>query len=399
MTNSPAFLSGEPLINEFVPIVRPTLPAFSDRISSQIAEIWDSGMLTKGQYLRGFENQLAEYLHVEHVVAVSSCTLGLMLVYQGLRLTGEVIVPSFTFMATVHPLMWVGVRPVFVDIDTKTWNMDPQKVEESITEQTSAIVAVHNFGNPAAVAELEEIAKRHNIHLIFDAAHGFGALYRGKPVGSHGSAEIFSLSPTKLLVSGEGGIVATNNGELAEHIRFGREYGNPGDYGSLFPGLNARMPEINALMGLYSLEQLEDNAKQRNRVVDTYRRELAAIPGIRFQAIHPEDRCSYKDLSIVIDETRFGLNRDELNLALRPENIDCRKYHDPPVHTHRAYRHLTDNQSSKLPVTEDIAPRSLSLPIWSHMTTELAEQICAAVIRIHENAPEIRQAITENAAR
>ncbi len=249
-------------------------------------------------------------------MAVSSCTLGLLLTYHGLGLKGEVIVPSFTFMATVHPLLWVGTEPVFVDIDPYTWNIDPAKVEAAITERTTAIVAVHNFGNPAPVAELEAIARRHGLRLIFDAAHGFGALYRGRPVGGFGDAEVFSLSPTKLLVAGEGGIVATNNDDLAEHIRVGREYGNPGDYNSDFPGLNVRLPEFNALLGLHSLGMLEENAKRRNRVAAIFRERLSQIPGLTFQRIHPQDRSSYKDFSILVDEAKFGLTRDELALAL-----------------------------------------------------------------------------------
>jgi dTDP-4-amino-4,6-dideoxygalactose transaminase len=393
MVDKPAILGGSPVFHRFIPLVQPTLPPYDDRLACHVAELFQTGMLTKGKYLREFEERVADYLGVKHAVAVSSCTLGLLLTYHGLGLKGEVIVPSFTFMATVHPLLWVGAEPVFVDIDPYTWNIDPQRVEAAITERTTAIVAVHNFGNPAPVAELETIARRHGLKLIFDAAHGFGSLYRGRPVGGFGDAEVFSLSPTKLLVAGEGGIVATNNEDLAEHIRVGREYGNPGDYDSCFPGLNARLPEFNAILGLRSLEMLEENALRRNRVAAAFRERLGHLPGLTFQRVHPEDRSSYKDFSLLVDEAAFGLTRDELALALRAENIDTRKYYDPPVHAHKAYRHLYERYRDHLPVTDHIAPRSLSLPIWSHMDEATVEGICTAIERIHIYADEVKAAL------
>jgi dTDP-4-amino-4,6-dideoxygalactose transaminase len=227
--------------------------------------------------------------------------------------------------------------------------------------------------------------------LVFDAAHGFGAKFHGRPVGPFGDAEVFSLSPTKLVVAGEGGVVATNDRKLAQHVRYGREYGNPGDYGSLFPGLNARMSELHALLGKHSLANLEENATSRNRVVAIIRDRLERLPGIRFQQVHSGNRCSYKDLSMVVEERAFGLTRDELAQALRPEGVDTRKYHDPPVHRHRAYEDLQMKVRESLPVTAHIAPRSISLPIWSHMPEEIADRICMAVERIHGHASEIRR--------
>lgn len=395
MNDRPALLGNTPLFPEKLPFVQPTLPDY-ETIAPQVKEIFATGMLTKGKYLRQFEERLAEYLGVKHAICVSSCTLGLALTYQGLGLRGEVIVPSFTFMATVHPLTWLNVTPVFVDIDPHTWNIDPAKVEEAITPRTTGIVAVHNFGNPADVEALEDIARRHHLKLVFDAAHGFGALYQGRPVGSFGDAEVFSMSPTKLLVAGEGGVVATNDDALAEHIRLGREYGNDGHYGSNFPGLNARMPEFNAILGLKSLEMLEENAQRRNRVAGWFRERLERLPGITFQTIRPGNRCSYKDLSVLVDESEFGLTRDQLAQALEAENIDTRKYHDPPVHTHRTYHHLRERYDGRLLVTEWVASRSLSLPIYSHMDEATGVRICQAIERIHKYADEVRAALTAN---
>lgn len=393
MPGMPAVLGQTPAFEALVPIVRPTLPTFEGDLRRELAGILESGTLTKGSYLLELEARIAEHLGVRHAVAVSSGTLGLLLTYQGLGLKEEVLVPSFTFMATVHPLVWLGARPVFVDIDRRTWNIDPARVEAAITPRTTAIIAVHNFGNPAAIADLESIASAHRLKLVFDSAHGFGSLYQGQPVGRFGDAEVFSLSPTKLLVAGEGGIVATDDDRLAEHIRIGREYGNSGDYGSDFPGVNARMPEFNAALGIHSLTMLEENAVKRNRLVAAYREALDTLPGVTFQEIAPRDRCSYKDLSITVDREAFGLGRDDLALALRAENIDTRKYHDPPVHTHKTYRDMLGWQSDSLSVTDEIAGKSLSLPIWSHMSLEMVEMICEAIRVIHEHSAEVKQAL------
>ena len=270
---------------EFIPLVKPVLPTVTDELLGQIKDLLESGMLTKGRYLTEFEATIADYLNVKHVVATSSCTLGLLLTYSGLGLgkRDEVLVPSFTFMATVHPLMWVGAKPVLVDIDPDTWNISIEHVKRSITDRTSAIVAVHNFGNPAQIVELAQIASEYGLKLIFDSAHGFGTSYRGTQVGSFGDAEVFSLSPTKLLIGGEGGVVATDNEQLAEYVRVGREYGNSGDYGSDFPGLNARLTEFNALLAMKCLANLEFHVAERNRVANLFREGLKDVPGVQFQ--------------------------------------------------------------------------------------------------------------------
>lgn len=390
MSDKPAILGAKPIFETMLAFVRPTLPPLEGELLQAFQETFETGMLTKGKYLRQFEERMAEYLGVKHAVGVSSCTLGLLLTYHGLGLQGEVIVPSFTFMATVHPLMYLNVKPVFADIDPETWNIDPEHVENLITEHTTGIVAVHNFGNPAPVAELQAIADQHDLKLVFDAAHGYGASYRGRPVGGFGDAEVFSSSPTKLLVTAEGGLVATNNDGLAEYVIKGREYGNPGDYSSDFAGLNARMPEFNALMGIKSLEMLDDNADNRNRLVGAYKEGLDELPGITLQKIHPEDRCSYKDFSITLDSEAFGLTRDQVARALQAENIDTRHYHDPAVHTHKPYADLPEPD---LPVTTRVAAQSLSLPIWSHMTLETVERICEAMVRLHDHAEEVREAL------
>jgi dTDP-4-amino-4,6-dideoxygalactose transaminase len=391
MYTQPALLGGTPVFAAPIPITRPLLPAF-DQVADGVQDMLASGMLTKGSYLRQFEDAVAAHLGVRHAVAVSSCTTGLMLTYQALGLTGEVIVPSFTFMATVSALVWNGLRPVFVDVDPATTNMDADAATRAITPRTSAIVAVHNFGVPADIAALEALAARHGLPLIFDAAHGFGALYQGRPVGPQGRAQVFSLSPTKLLIAGEGGIVATNDDTLADAVRVGREYGNAGSYDSRFAGMNARLGEFNAYVGLRSLEMLEDAAQHRSHIAALFRRELGRLPGLSFQAIRPEDRSSYKDFAIAVEPEAFGLTRDTLALALEAEGVDTRKYYDPPCHRHTAYRQFAPPEGA-LPGTTLLAARSLSLPIWSHMSEAVAQDICAAVARIQQHAAAINAAV------
>ena len=392
-TDLPAILGGTPSFDRALPFVRPRLPRYAD-LENELREIISSGMLTKGARLRQFEEDLAQNLQAKYAVAVSSCTSGLMLTYQALGLTGEVIVPSFTFMATVSAMVWCDLTPVYVDVNVETTNIEPERVEAAITPRTSAIVAVHNFGNPAPIDKLLEIADKHGLKLIFDSAHGFGTLYRGKPVGSQGDAHSFSMSPTKLPVAGEGGVVATNDARLAESLRLGREYGNNGAYDSLFAGMNARMPEVNALLGIHGLKLLEETVGLRNQVAVAYRKGLEGIAGIDFQQIDPRDRSSYKDFSILIRADQFGLSRDELVEALKAERIDTRNYYDPPVHRQQAYSKFS-HPDMELTNTNILSEGSVSLPIGAQVDEEAVGQICDAIKRISVNAVAVRQALRE----
>jgi len=343
------------------------------------------------------EEALAQHLRVRHAVVVSSCTAGLMLAYRGLVPRGEVGVPSFTFMATVGALVWAGLRPVFADVDEKTTNLDPAAAEEAITPSTRAIVAIHNFGNPAPIQQLEAVAERRGLKLVFDAAHGFGSLYRGVPVGSQGDAQVFSMSPTKLVVAGEGGVVTTNDDGLAHRIRLGREYGNDGSYDPAFAGMNARMPELNALIGLASLGMLEQVVAHRHRLAALYREQLGSVAGLRFLSVHPDDRCSYKDFSLFVEPAAFGIDRDQLALALAMEEVETRKYYRPPVHRQRAYRRYANG--TRLPRTDRLADQTLCLPIGTHLDEASVVRICGAIRRIQRFAPRVRSALEQSAVR
>lgn len=376
----PAILGGQPAFEKPVPITIPTLPS-PDNLVKKYKEIISSGMITNHKNVFDFEKKVAEYLGVKYAVAVNSCTSGLMLIMKVFGLKGEVILPGFTFHATAHAVVWNGLKPVFVDCNRDTYNISPLSVEKAITSRTSAVLAVHIFGNPANIIALETITKKYKLPLIFDAAHGFGAKYKDKSVGGFGDAESFSLSPTKLLVAGEGGLVTTNNKELADKVKVGRNYGDSGNYDPEFSGFNARMNEFSAILGTESLEMLEENVERRNKIVILYKALLSDLPGISFQKIEDGNRSSYKDFSILIDEGKFGLSRNKLVEALTLENIGVKKYFYPAVHLQKAFKQYSNNQ--KLINTENISNNSLSLPLYSHMSLETVKKIGESIQRIY----------------
>jgi dTDP-4-amino-4,6-dideoxygalactose transaminase len=367
-----------------IPLVRPTVPD-ADVLSDDVRKILTSRVLTNGPYVREFERRASEYLGVRHCVAVSSCTAGLMLVLRAADLSGDVVVPSFTFAATAHAVAWNGLRPVFADVDPETLTLSPSAVARTMGVRTSAILATHLYGTPCDVDGLAEIARRNGIRLFFDAAHAFGSTRRGVPVGGFGDAEVFSLSPTKVLVAGEGGLIATNDDALAERCRIGRDYGNPGDYDMRFVGLNARMSEFHAAIALGSLEALDERIERRNGYAARYREALSRIPGVDFPEVPAGDRSTYKDFTILIDPDLFGVDAEGLGRALAAVGIDTRRYYAPPVHEMQAYRGVSGSNGD-LVATEVAASRVLSLPLWSEMEETEQRRVVEAVARIRRFA-------------
>ncbi len=347
---------------------------------------FSQGLVTNGEIVARFEAAVCERLGVKHCVAVSSCTCGLMLVMKALGLRGEVILPSFTFFATGHAVLWNSLKPVFADCDAETWTIDPADVENRITEQTSAILAVHLYGNPAPVAELGSIARRYGVKLLFDAAHAFGSQYHGRPVGQFGDAEVFSLSPTKLLVAGEGGLVCTSDATLAHLIRAGRNYGDLGAYDPMLLGLNARMTEFNAAMGLAGLDFVEAKVKRHNEIAARYTAELRDLPGLSFQYVAPEQVSSYKDYSVHVTPALFGMSRDQLGTALLAENIETKKYFYPPLHQQALFQRFVADRPDSLPVTVSASEGVLSLPIYQSLPDDTVEKVAFAVRMLAQKA-------------
>jgi dTDP-4-amino-4,6-dideoxygalactose transaminase len=362
-----------------IPLARPGV-ADPARVAADVEAILRSGVLTNGPYVRTFEAQAARYLGVRHCVAVSSCTSGLMLVLRAADLSGDVIVPSFTFAATAHAVAWNGLRPVFADIDRRTLTLSPDAVEQAIGMHTSAILATHIYGTPCDVEGLDRVAAQNGLRLFFVAAHAFGSVHAGTRVGGFGDAEVFSLSPTKVVIAAEGGIIATNDDLLAERCRIGRDYGNPGDYDCRFVGLNARMSELHAATALASLADLDERLEERNRLASAYTAALAGIPGVLVPEVPAGDRSTYKDYSVLIDADAFGIDADAVAESLRGQWIETRRYYSPPVHAMRAYRH-SGAESVALPVTGWAAARALTLPVWVGMTEAQVTRVAGAIGR------------------
>jgi dTDP-4-amino-4,6-dideoxygalactose transaminase len=389
-----AILGAEPAFPETVPITQPTLPGY-EALEDNFREVIRSGMVTNGKWVRELEATAQQALAVPNAVALSSCTAGLMLSWKGLGVApgGEVILPSFTFSATGHPLLWNGLTPRFVDIEPDTLLLDPALVEAAVNDRTVAICAVHTFGNPCYPDRLEEIAKRHGLKLVFDSAHAMGSTYLERPVGGFGDVEVFSLSPTKLVVAAEGGLAVAKDEAVARHFRIGRDYGNPGNYDCEFPGINARMSEFHALLALETLRRLPENVERRRAMAARYAEGLSGVPGIGLQRLVAGGESTFKDFPLLVREDEFGLTRDELAQALQAENVMTRKYFYPALHQQQAYAEFRNSVSGDLRVTEAVASSVLCMPMFSHIEEGNVDRICETIGRIHEQSAEIRAAI------
>jgi dTDP-4-amino-4,6-dideoxygalactose transaminase len=379
VSGPPAVRGGRPMFPEGLPLARPTIPDPA-AVAERLLAVLESGVLTNGPRVAELEERAAAYLGVRHAVAVSSCTAGLMLVLRGAGLTGDVVLPSFTFQATAHAVSWNGLRPTFADIDAETLTLSAGAAARATGMRTSAILATHTYGTPADVDGLAQAATRSGIRLFFDAAHAFGARHGDRRIGGFGDAEVFSLTPTKPLVAGEGGIVATDDDALAGEVRLGRDYGKEPDYDCRIIGLNARMSELHAVVALASLEGIDERVARRNEIARAYRDTLGTIPGLGFPSVWEGDLSTYKDLTILVEAERFGMDASSLGEVLAPEGIETRRYYAPPVHHTRAYRAVANGGS--LSVTDEAAGRVLTLPLWEGMTEDQVGLVAEAISRV-----------------
>lgn len=385
LTALPAMLGGEAAFPEGLPLMRPTLPDLP-RLERRLGAVLQSGVLTNGPAVRELEERVAERLGVTEVVAVASCTSGLALTLQALGAQGQVVMPSFTFSASAHAVTWAKGRPVFADIRPDTLCLDPVAAR-ALLDGAVAMTATHIYGTPCATEALAAAAAEAGVPLVYDAAHALGSRRQGVPVGRFGTAEVFSLSPTKVVVAGEGGLVATDDAALAETLRLARNYGNPGDYDCVFAGLNARMSELHAVVALHSLEFLDEHVRRRNELADLFWSAVAGLPGLRRPVVEAGDISTYKDLTVVVDEDDFGLDAAALADALRADGVDSRHYYRPSIHAQQAYRDL---EPRALPVTDAMAASVVSLPLLSHMSDVQMSGVAGAVLRIHQHAARIR---------
>lgn len=374
----PALAGGDPIFPESIPFIRPVVEE-PEKILAMVASSLESGMLTDGPFVASLEERMAERLQVRNVVAVASCTTGLVLLLQAIG-KRSVIMPSFTFSATGHAARWNNMEITFADCDPNSWVLGP----DNVTSVADVIVGVHVSGVPCDVKALEARAAEMGSTLIFDAAHGAGSSIdidgTSTPLGQFGTAEVISLTPTKVLSGPEGGLVTTNDDELAATLRRARNYGNPGSYDTLEAGLNGRMSELHAAVVLAGIDHLEDRVDHRNRLAARYREGLSQLSGIGFQDVPNGRRSSIKDFTIVVTP-EFGVSRDRVVEALRAEGIPTRPYYSPPLHRQTAY---ADIDTPELPTTDALAAGVVSLPIWSHMEPSMVDMVISAIARIHE---------------
>jgi FlaA1/EpsC-like NDP-sugar epimerase/dTDP-4-amino-4,6-dideoxygalactose transaminase len=381
-----ALLSGVSPDGPGLPFARPARPPL-DRVMQRVARSYDSGQLTNGVLVRELEERMADRLRVDHVVAVSSCTSGLMLVVQALveGRPGPVVLPSFTFSASAHAVAWNGRTPRFVECDPRTFQIDLAHAEAAL-DGASALMPTHVFGAPCSPEAVEKLAAIAGVPVVFDAAHALGATFQERPIGGFGDAEVFSLTPTKPMVAGEGGLIATHDADLAARLRLGRDYGNPGDYDTRFVGLNARMSEFHAAMALESLSILDRTLARRRELAMRYVAGLADVPGIRTQVVPVADLSTYKDFTVAVDADQFGIDRNQLVAALAAEGIDTRNYFDPPVHRQHAYR---SEPALYLPTTEAVSRSVVSLPIYPDLSVDDVNVVVKTIWLSHEHAAAV----------
>ncbi len=391
----PAILGGMPLFPEGLPFARPPLPSF-DKVVERLRPVYETGMITNSLLVRELEEKVSSYFGVAQTVAVSCCTSGLLLCVQALcdgfaaavRSQPRVVLPSFTFSATGHAVVWNGGFPVFAECNPETYQLDPEDVATRL-DGAGLLIGTHVAGAPCDTEALEGLAKQAGIPFLLDAAHAFGACARGRRVASFGNAEVFSMSPTKIVISGEGGLITTDDENLATHLRAARDYGNTGDYNPAFAGLNARMSELHAAVALASFDELKEHLDRRVFLAESYRDGLAELAGVRSQRLLDDTTSTYKDYSVTINAEEFGVSRSFVATALRAEGIDTRCYFSPPLHQQKCY---SPYNPGKLAVTEKLSAEVLSLPIWRDMKNEDAEKVISALWSIHQDREEIEAA-------
>jgi dTDP-4-amino-4,6-dideoxygalactose transaminase len=392
-TTSLAVLGAAPAFSEKLHVGRPNL-GNRQRFLERIETMLDRRYLTNsGPFEREFEQRICETLGVRHCVAMSNATVALEIAIRALNLTGEVIVPSFTFVATAHALQWQEITPVFCDIDPRTHNLDPEKVETMITPRTTGIIGVHLWGRACDVDALNEIALRHRLKLLFDSAHAFGCSYQGRMIGGFGDAEVFSFHATKFINSGEGGVVVTNDAALAARMQLMKNFGFAGYDNVIDIGTNGKMNELSAAMGLTNLESLEEFTSINRANFETYEHDLAEIRGLSLLRYDEKNSPNYQYVVVEVDAREIGLTRDQLLAVLHAENVLARRYFYPGVHRMEPYRSLFPGARALLPQTEAVADRVLVLPTGTGVTPADIRKICAIIGSAVEHGHEIAAAL------
>ena len=386
-----AIFGNKPLFDNVVHVGRPNIPN-RERLFRRINDLLDRCWLTNDGPLVGeLERQLADLLNVKHCISMCNGTIALEIASRAMGLKGEVIIPSFTFIATAHALQWQEITPVFCDIEPKTYGIDPAKVEQLITPLTTGIIGVHLWGRPCKIEELTRIARKYKLQLMFDASHAFGCSYKDQMIGGFGDAEVFSFHATKIMNTFEGGAVTTNNDDLAQKIRLMKNFGFAGMDDVIYIGTNGKMNEVSAAMGLTSLESIDEFIKINSSNYRAYLALLEGIPGLEVHKYDGDERNNYHYMVIEIDQIKTGINRDLLMRILHAENIRVRRYFYPGCHRMEPYQSYYPNAGLSLPETECLSERVLCLPTGMSVSSEDIKKICKIIRLLIANGQELRQ--------
>lgn len=359
-------------------VTRPFLPPLEE-LMPYLEKIWQNRILTNGGPLhQELEKRLAEYLDVPHISLFANGTIALVTALQALDIRGEVITTPYSFVATAHSLLWNRLTPVFVDIDPVTLNLDPARIAEAVTEKTTAIMPVHCYGIPCSVDEIDEIARRADLKVIYDAAHAFGVRMQNRNLLKAGDLSVLSFHATKVYNTFEGGAIISATPEMKQHIDHLKNFGFVDETVVIEAGINGKMNELQAALGLLQLRHVEDALERRATLAHRYRQLLSGIPGIRCHVHQPDLRSNNAYFPIFI-ENEYPRTRDELYVSLKERGIHTRRYFYPLISTFDMYRHLPSARAENLPIASDMAERVLCLPIYPDLTDEQVDTIVALI--------------------
>lgn len=371
-------------------VTRPFLPPLEE-FCRGLKEIWENHWLTNnGPILNRFTQQLANYFETDNVCLFNNGTLALQIGLQGMGISGEVITTPFTFVATTHALFWNKIRPVFVDIEPDYYTLDPEKVEAAITPWTTAILAVHVYGHPCKLNVLADIARRHNLKLIYDAAHAFGVKMGSKHIAHFGDLSMFSFHATKPYHSIEGGMLTFRDSGLKGTFDYLKNFGFKNEVEVVMPGTNAKMNEMQALMGTLVLNHLDEIIQKRRQISDLYRERLKEVPGIHLvPELHSDIKYNYAYVPIQVDEKEFGMSRDVLYEKLKRYNVYSRRYFYPLLCDYACYRNVS--VKDPLTVARRVANHILTLPIYESLQTSEVDAICDMTRYVHSEKLSVRE--------
>ena len=367
--------------NSLITVTSPLLPDL-DEFYGMLKEIWNSKYITNnGSFHKQLEKELASYLKVPYVSLFTNGTLPLITALQALRVTGEVITTPYSFVATTHALWWNGIKPVFVDVDLSTGNLDPDKIEAAITPKTTAIMPVHVYGKPCDTKKIQEIADRYGLKVIYDAAHAFGVEVNGESVLNAGDMSTLSFHATKVYNTIEGGAMIMHDEKTKQRIDYLKNFGFAGETTVVGPGINSKMDEVRAAYGILNLRQVDESIAARREVAVAYRKALRSVEGVSFFDDMPGGKHNYSYFPIFIDERKYGMSRDDLYMKMREAKVLGRRYFYPLISEFSTYRGLESADPKNLPNAHKMANTVICLPMHHTLSKEDINRIIDQIIK------------------